>query len=55
MEYAYQEIIKGLPGEIKTIVPIWDQVFLERFHSGFVDSIDSETWLTALNLTPVSE
>jgi hypothetical protein len=53
MERAYQEIIQGLPQEIKTIVPVWDQIYLEAFHSGFVDSIDSETWLAALNLTPV--
>ena len=55
MERAYQEIIKGLPDDIKTIVPMWDQIYLEQFHSGFVDNIDSETWLAALNLTPVSE
>ena len=35
MEHAYAEIIQGLPAEIKTVVPVWDQIYMERFHSGF--------------------
>jgi hypothetical protein len=53
LEYAYQEIIKGLPAEIKTIVPVWDQIYLERFHSGFVDGLDRDTWMKALNLSAI--
>lgn len=55
MERAYAEIIKGLPDEIKTIVPVWDQIYLERFHSGYVNSLDMRTWEGLLNLTPESE
>lgn len=50
-EHAYAEIIQGLPDEVKTIVPVWDQVYMERFHSGYVDSIDLDTWDSVLNLT----
>ena len=55
MERAYAEIIKGLPGEIKTVVPVWDQIYLERFHSGYVNSLDMQTWESLLNLTPEGE
>jgi hypothetical protein len=44
LEHAYAEIIQTLPDEIKRIVPVWDQIYLEEFHSGFVDSLDLETW-----------
>jgi hypothetical protein len=50
MEHAYAEIIQGLPAEIKPIVPVWDQVYLESFHSLFVDSIDLDTWDGILHL-----
>ena len=52
MEHAYAEIIQGLPEEIKTIVPIWDQVYMEEFHSGFVDTLDLDTWDEMLQLDP---
>ena len=52
LEHAYAEIIQGLPDEIKTIVPVWDQIYLEEFHSGYVASIDLETWDNILNLKP---
>lgn len=55
MERAYAEIIQGLPDEIKTVVPVWDQIYLERFHSGYVNSLDMRTWEGLLNLTPESE
>jgi hypothetical protein len=55
MERAYAEIIKGLPDEIKTVVPVWDQIYLERFHSGYVNSLDLQTWESLLNLTPEGE
>ncbi len=53
LEHAYAEIIQGLPEEIKTVVPVWDQIYLERFHSGYVDSLDLETWDDILQLKPV--
>lgn len=52
MEHAYAEIIQGLPEEIKTVVPVWDQIYLESFHSGYVDGIDMATWDKVLNLKP---
>ncbi len=55
MERAYAEIIKGLPDEVKTVVPVWDQIYLERFHSGYVNSLDMQTWESLLNLTPEGE
>ena len=55
MERAYAEIIKRLPDEIKMVVPVWDQIYLERFHSGYVNSLDMQTWESLLNLTPEGE
>jgi hypothetical protein len=54
MEHAYAEIIQGLPVEIKTVVPIWDQIYLESFHSGFVNSLDLATWDEILGLKELS-
>jgi hypothetical protein len=54
MEHAYAELIQKLPAEIKTVVPVWDQIYMERFHSGYVDTLDMDTWHGLLNLTPVS-
>lgn len=51
LEHAYAEIIQGLPEEIKTVVPLWDQIYLEQFHSGYVNSLDLNTWDDLLNLT----
>lgn len=51
LEHAYAEIIQGLPDDIKTIVPVWDQIYMERFHSGYVDTVGLETWDSVLNLT----
>jgi hypothetical protein len=52
LERAYAEIIRGLPDEIKSVVPLWDQVYLEQWHSEYVDGLDAETWSSLLNLTP---
>lgn len=50
MEHAYAEILQGLPAEIQTVVPVWDQIYLERFHSGFVAGLDLATWDEMLQL-----
>jgi hypothetical protein len=55
MERAYAEIIKGLPDEIKSVVPLWDQVYLEEWHSEYVNGLDMDTWTSLLNLTPAEE
>jgi hypothetical protein len=52
MEYAYAELIQKSPPEIKTVVPVWDQIYMERFHSGYVDGLDLTTWRNLLNLQP---
>lgn len=51
LELAYAEIIQNLPADIQTVVPVWDQIYLERFHSGFVAGIDMPTWRNLLNLS----
>jgi hypothetical protein len=55
LEYAYAELIQGLPAELQTMVPVWDQIHWESFHSSFVAEIDLESWRGLLNLTPTSE
>ena len=55
LEYDYAQIIKSLPDEIKTVVPVADQIYLERFHSGYVDQLDIESWASVLNLQAVAE
>ncbi|MEM7034951.1 MAG: DUF4037 domain-containing protein [Chloroflexota bacterium] len=50
LEHAYAEIIQALPEDIQTVVPVWDQIYLERFHSGYVASLDLDDWDHILNL-----
>jgi hypothetical protein len=52
MERAYAEILKGLPAEIRPLVPVWDQIYMESFHSGYVAELDADLWLELLNLKP---
>jgi hypothetical protein len=53
LERAYAEILQQLPAEIVPIIPVWDQVFWESFHSQYVSEIDMGTWQGLLNLKPV--
>lgn len=50
LEHAYAEIIQGLPTELQTVVPVWDQIYMEEFHSGFVAGLDMERWDEMLQL-----
>jgi hypothetical protein len=52
LEHAYAELIQGLPEELKDAVPVWDQVYLERFHSRYVDGLDLDEWDRILCLAP---
>lgn len=52
LEHAYAEIIQKLPDSIRETVPVWDQIYLERFHSGYVAGIDLNEWDHILNLAP---
>ena len=54
LEHAYAEIIHGLPEEVKDVVPVWDQVYLERFHSRYVDGLDLGAWDRLLGLSAAS-
>lgn len=54
-EHAYAEVMQGLPQQIRTVVPVWDQIYLERWHSGYVSTLDLAVWDKILNLTPVVE
>jgi hypothetical protein len=53
LEHAYAELIQLAPEEIKTIVPVWDQIYLEQFHSGYVDGLDLDAWDAILGLHPI--
>lgn len=55
LEHDYAEILKRLPPEIRAIVPVWDQVYMEEFHSSYVTGLDTATWDGLLNLTPIEE
>ncbi|MEZ4556139.1 MAG: DUF4037 domain-containing protein [Caldilineaceae bacterium] len=55
LEHAYAEIIHNLPADLKPVVPIWDQIHFESFHSEFVDRIDLDTWDEMLQLNPKEE
>ena len=50
MESAYAELIRKCPPEIKGVVPQWEQVHWESFHSQFVDSVDLADWRRMLVL-----
>ncbi len=55
LEHAYAAIIQHLPPDLKSVVPVWDQVYMERFHSGYVDGVDLDEWDKILNLTAQTE
>jgi uncharacterized protein DUF4037 len=55
LEHAYAELIQGLPDELKEVVPVWDQIYLEQFHSRYVDTIDMPAWDSILGLRPTGE
>ena len=55
LEHAYAEIIQGLPEEVKGVVPVWDQIYLEQFHSRYVDGLDLPAWDRLLGLNAASD
>ena len=50
LESAYAELIKKCPPDIKGMVPQWEQVHWESFHSSFVDGVNINDWRRALVL-----
>ncbi|MBS13759.1 MAG: hypothetical protein CME19_19450 [Gemmatimonadetes bacterium] len=53
LEHAYADIVQNLPDDVRNVVPQWDQVYLEEFHTEYVNGIMIEDWDRLLNLTPV--
>jgi hypothetical protein len=54
LEHAYAEIIKKLPADLVPVIPEWEQVHWESFHSQFVAGVDMTAWDEALQLKPVN-
>jgi hypothetical protein len=52
LEHAYAELIQSVPEEIKAVVPVWDQIYLEQFHCRYVDGLNLDTWDSILGLRP---
>ena len=50
LEHAYAEIVKNLPDALVPVIPEWEQVHWESFHSQFVADIDMAGWDEALQL-----
>jgi hypothetical protein len=50
LENAYAELIQKSPPELKGVVPQWEQVHWESFHSRFVDGVDLADWRRMLVL-----
>lgn len=50
LENAYAELVQKSPHEIKAVVPQWEQVHWESFHSRFVDGVDLADWRRMLVL-----
>jgi hypothetical protein len=55
LEHAYAELIQSVPEAIKTVVPVWDQIYLEQFHSRYVDGLDLKEWDALLGLHPEAQ
>jgi hypothetical protein len=52
LESAYGDLCRTLPREILEHIPQWDQIYLEKFHSGFVANLGQDDWRHALGLDP---
>jgi hypothetical protein len=50
LESAYAELIHKSPAELKPLVPQWEQVHWESFHSQFVDGVALADWRRMLVL-----
>jgi hypothetical protein len=52
LEHAYAEILHKLPPELRSMTPVWEQIYWEQNHSLFVASLDLDAWDGMLNLHP---
>lgn len=50
LESAYAELIQKCPDEIRSVVPEWEQVHWESFHSEFVSGVELADWRRMLVL-----
>jgi len=50
LEAAYAELIQKCPADVQTLIPQWEQVHWESFHSGFVAGVDLADWRRMLVL-----
>lgn len=50
LENAYAELVQKSPPELKGVVPQWEQVHWESFHSRFVDGVCLDDWRRMLVL-----
>jgi len=51
LEHHYTVITKSIPEDVRSIVPMREQVALEEFHTAYVADIDIDEWDAILNLT----
>ncbi len=52
LEHAYKSLLGQVPDDLKTVIPQWEQVYLEKFVVGYVDGLDWDSWHALLHLTP---
>ncbi|MEM7034746.1 MAG: DUF4037 domain-containing protein [Chloroflexota bacterium] len=52
MEHAYKDLLSQVPDPLKTVIPQWEQIYLEKFVVGYVDALDWDTWHDLLHLSP---
>jgi hypothetical protein len=50
LEHAYAVILRDLPPEVVRHVPLWDQKYLEQFHSAYVVDLPLDEWHALLGL-----
>ena len=55
MEHAYKEILSKVPDNLKSVIPQWEQIYLEKFVVGYVDALDWDTWHGLLHLSPADD
>jgi hypothetical protein len=52
LESAYGDLCRSLPKDLLEHIPQWDQVYIEKFHSGFVSNLSPDDWRHALGVEP---
>jgi len=55
LEWCYYDLLKGLPAEIRPIVPLTEQIFMEQWVVDYVAGLTDDEWLHLLCLEPEDE